>query len=82
MIDECNLNKIKLHGHPFTWEIGRGTDNWVQERHDRVFVSATRPSLFPSCKLVNLVAGVPNHSPIILHIVVVDRVRRQSKFRV
>ena len=49
---------------------------------DQVFVSATWLSLFPSCKLVNLVAGVSNHSPIILHIVVVDRVRRQSIFKV
>ena len=45
-------------------------------------MSATWVSLFPSCKLVNLVAGVSNHSPIILHIVVVDRVRRQSIFKV
>ena len=29
VIDECNLNEIKLHGHPFTWERGRGTGNWV-----------------------------------------------------
>ena len=51
VIDDCNLHEIPLHGYPYTWERGRGSSNWVQERLDRVFVTETWLCIFPLCKL-------------------------------
>ena len=81
MIDDCNLHEIPLHGYPYMWERGRGTSNWVQERLDRVFVTETWLCIFPLRKLTNLVAGVSDHSPILLNTMVADQPQRKRRFR-
>ncbi|XP_031104441.1 uncharacterized protein LOC116007924 [Ipomoea triloba] len=34
-LHDCNLLDLGMQGNRFTWERGRGTDNWVEERLDR-----------------------------------------------
>lgn len=33
----CGLSDLPNEGFPYTWERGRGTEKWVQEKLDRVF---------------------------------------------
>ncbi|KAL9444583.1 hypothetical protein AB3S75_017718 [Citrus x aurantiifolia] len=40
-IADCQLIDLGVIGYQFTWERARGTDNWVEERLDRAFVSAS-----------------------------------------
>ena len=68
MIADSNLHEVLLQGYPFTWERGRGTANWVQESLDWAFVYESWLSIFPLCKLSNLIAVVSDHSWIILYI--------------
>lgn len=38
MID-CGIFDLPMDGFPYTWERGRGTERWVQERLDRVLIN-------------------------------------------
>lgn len=60
------LTDLPLLGHPFTWERGRGTAAWVQERIDRAMVSDSWLSLFPQARLTNLIAAMSDHTPILI----------------
>lgn len=37
-VRECDLTNFDFKGCQFTWEGGRGTENWVQEKLDRILV--------------------------------------------
>ena len=65
MID-CGLMDIPLEGYPFTWERGKGMPKWVEEKLDRCLASGAWLNLFPQVKLLNLIAPVSDHSPILL----------------
>ena len=36
---DCGLIDIPLAGYPFTWERGKRTPNWVEEKLDRCLAS-------------------------------------------
>ncbi|XP_074347588.1 uncharacterized protein LOC141686452 [Apium graveolens] len=65
-IEEAGLNDLELHGHQFTWERGRGTENWVEIRLDRALASSSWLELFPYAKLYNLEGSPSDHSAIFL----------------
>ena len=46
-----------------------------------MFVTETWLCIFPLCKLTNLVAGVSDHSPILLNTVVANQPQRKRRFR-
>lgn len=60
-IEDCSLCEIDLKGGNFIWEKSKGTTNWVRERLDRAFATASWWNLFPLCTLT------------VSHIVVSDR---------
>ncbi|XP_019157158.1 PREDICTED: uncharacterized protein LOC109153730 [Ipomoea nil] len=39
-LDGCGLIQLPMWGHQFTWEKSRGTDNWIEERLDKVLATA------------------------------------------
>ncbi|XP_019170961.1 PREDICTED: uncharacterized protein LOC109166463 [Ipomoea nil] len=41
-LDDCGLMTLPMIGYPYTWERGKGTARWVEERLDRVL----RPRCF------------------------------------
>ncbi|XP_062094300.1 uncharacterized protein LOC133800357 [Humulus lupulus] len=63
-LNDCGLSDMEMMGHPFTWERGRGTPNWIEVRLDRALISHAWRSLFFAAKLVNLETSVSDHSPI------------------
>ena len=63
---DCGLTDVSLEGYPFTWERGKGTPTWVEEKLDRCLASDAWLNLFPQVKLLNLIAPVSDHSPILL----------------
>ena len=50
MVQQCGIFDIPLIGHPYTWERGRGTPQWVEEKLDRVMVTKRWWDLFHSAK--------------------------------
>ena len=63
---DCGLMDIPLEGYPFTWERGKGMPTWVEEKLDCCLASGAWLNLFPQVKLLNLIAHVSDHSPILL----------------
>ena len=70
-ISDCQLQDLPLKGYPFTWEGGRGSSHWVEERLDRALVNVSWLNLFSNAKLNNLVAPISDHSPI--ELITVDK---------
>ncbi|XP_019170410.1 PREDICTED: uncharacterized protein LOC109165884 [Ipomoea nil] len=38
-IEECGLTQLPMSGYPYTWEKGKGTSNWIEERLDKVLAT-------------------------------------------
>ncbi|KAJ8649330.1 hypothetical protein MRB53_002353 [Persea americana] len=80
-VSDCSLFDMPLCGYPFTWERGRGTNNLVEERLDRALVTDSWLSLFPHAKLVNLLAPVSDHTPLLLETDLFIPTQYQRRFR-
>ncbi|XVE78961.1 hypothetical protein DITRI_Ditri14bG0020400 [Diplodiscus trichospermus] len=63
-IVDCELIDLPLKGHRFTWERGRGTEQFVEERLERCLVNMAWMELFPDATLTCLLAPVSDHNPI------------------
>nr|GMC98019.1 uncharacterized protein LOC109169324 [Ipomoea batatas] len=55
-LEECGLFDLGMRGRKFTWERGKGSEHWVEERLDRAVAAAEWCTLFP-------LATVYNHDP-------------------
>uniref|UniRef100_A0A803PQB4 Endonuclease/exonuclease/phosphatase n=1 Tax=Cannabis sativa TaxID=3483 RepID=A0A803PQB4_CANSA len=66
VLSRCNLVDLKLHGHPYTWERGKGTAKWVEIRLDKALVSQLWLDSFPQAVLTNCDVSSSDHMPIYL----------------
>ncbi|XP_074373582.1 uncharacterized protein LOC141713919 [Apium graveolens] len=57
---------MEMVGHPFTWERGRDTENWMKIRLDRALTNTDWLNMFPMAKLYNLESTSNDHSPNLL----------------
>ena len=48
-VEFCGFRDLGMKGHQFTWEKGRGTPNFTEEKLDRVLATKTWCRLFPNC---------------------------------
>ncbi|XP_074373938.1 uncharacterized protein LOC141714312 [Apium graveolens] len=81
VLDECNLIDMELVGYPFTWEKGKGTSLWVEERLDRALISHSWNLLFPTARLVNLEISTSDHCPLWLDPVLQEFQKSVKHFR-
>lgn len=80
VIKEINLTDVELIGHQFTWERGRGTSTWIEERLDRALTTSSWLHLFPLAKLYNLVGSNSDHSTILLVLKKSESDRGETRF--
>ncbi|KAK6150786.1 hypothetical protein DH2020_015718 [Rehmannia glutinosa] len=80
-VDDCKLIDLGMEGYQFTWERGRGSLNWIEERLDMCFSTQNWFANFPNCKVWNLEAIMSDHSPIFLELGQQYRIKRVKKFR-
>ncbi|XP_075521409.1 uncharacterized protein LOC142554629 [Primulina tabacum] len=80
-INECALQELHLQGYPFTWSRSRGKPNAVEERLDRAFGNSEWMAQFPEAQLINLVAPISDHSPLLLKTVSTGIVTQKRRFR-
>lgn len=66
VIADVGLYDMEIVGHQYTWERGRGTENWIETRLDRVLTNISWLELFPIAKLYNLEGSPSDHSVIFL----------------
>ena len=68
VLEECELQDLGFTGSPFTWERGRGTVKWVQERLDRGLVTNDWRRLFPDAELKVVDVSTSDHQPLFLQL--------------
>lgn len=82
-LDDCGLIDLCMEGYPFTWERGRGTAAWVEERLDRVVASHDWKLMFEEAMVTNLPVVYSDHTALFLNITGHDRgntMQREFKF--
>lgn len=65
-LEDCGLIDLGLYGYPFTWERGRGTANWVEERLDRAVGNGQWCSRYSQARVENIGAVSSDHSMFLL----------------
>lgn len=81
-LDDCLLLDLGCKGRLFTWERGRGTDGWVEERLDRAVADAEWCSVFPHAMVQNIETLTSDHSAIFIDVErpIVRRRKRRFMF--
>lgn len=67
-LDNCELYDMGMLGYPFTWERGRGTEDWVEERLDLAVANKAWRDFFNQARVENLETVSSNHSALFLDI--------------
>lgn len=67
-IEDCGLVDLGMTGRPFTWERGRGTDDWVEERLDRALAGAEWCALHSYATVYNVEVVSSDHSAIFVDV--------------
>ncbi|XP_030487638.2 uncharacterized protein LOC115704575 [Cannabis sativa] len=78
---DCNLRDLELTGYPFTWEKGRGADNWIEVRLDRALASQHWLDHYNSAKLFNIDVTSSDHTPLLLVPCSYDTAAPKRRFR-
>ncbi|XP_019179523.1 PREDICTED: uncharacterized protein LOC109174723 [Ipomoea nil] len=65
-LDGCGLMQLPMRGHQFTWEKSRGTENWIEERLDKVLATADWCGLNENVEVENIIARPLDHSALFL----------------
>ncbi|XP_019151047.1 PREDICTED: uncharacterized protein LOC109147845 [Ipomoea nil] len=63
-LEDCGLAQLPMVGYPYTWEKGKGTVNWIEERLDKVLVTDGWRNVVPHAKVTNLRTRKSDHSAI------------------
>ncbi|XP_019158886.1 PREDICTED: uncharacterized protein LOC109155714 [Ipomoea nil] len=50
-LEDCGLSTLPMLGYPYTWEWGKGTPDWVEERLDRAVADAAWRGLHERLRL-------------------------------
>lgn len=75
------LSDLEFEGNQFTWEKGRGTNRWVEEKLDRILVSDSWLNLFDNAKATSFEASSSDHLPLAMWPNPKPSVRRVKQFR-
>lgn len=78
---DTGLIDMENVGHQFTWERGRGKEEWTEVHLDRAVTSKSWLNMFPLAKLYNLEGSTSDHSPIFVVPKKSEQSRGRGKFR-
>lgn len=81
VLEECHISELALNGGKFTWERGRGTNEWIREKLDRAFATDGWWAKFPLHNLQMLHTSVSDHEPLKLEFLKTDISNRKFRFR-
>ncbi|VFQ71532.1 unnamed protein product [Cuscuta campestris] len=78
---DCGLIDLGMKGYPFTWERGRGSTDWVEERLDRAVATDAWLALFPRACVLNIDMRSSDHSALLLRVTGTAYISRIKRFR-
>ncbi|XP_031104893.1 uncharacterized protein LOC116009862 [Ipomoea triloba] len=65
-VDDCVLVQLPMQGYQFTWERGRGSEEWMEEGLDKVLARADWCSSLPEASVSNILTRTSDHSALFL----------------
>ncbi|KAG5616344.1 hypothetical protein H5410_016168 [Solanum commersonii] len=65
-ISSCDLNEIQFRGNPFTWWNGRGNNECIFERLDRILSNQEMQGWFNHMEVEHLARTGSDHAPMLL----------------
>ena len=68
-IEASGLIDIGMQGYQFMWERSRGTQDWIEERLNRVMASYTGVVQFSNSKVYSVEALESDHMPIFMDLI-------------
>lgn len=80
-MEVSGLKGLAFEGHQSTWERGRGTTRWVEDKFDRILVSDNWLDLFDNVKASSIDVPSSDHLPLVLWPNPTVRLRRRRKFK-
>ncbi|XP_031106154.1 uncharacterized protein LOC116010786 [Ipomoea triloba] len=80
-VSESGLTDFGFEGFQFTWERGRGTERWVQEKLDHILVTGDWRDLFGDARAWSLEGSCSDHMPILLKLASARRRVGRNKVR-
>ncbi|XP_019173393.1 PREDICTED: uncharacterized protein LOC109168968 [Ipomoea nil] len=80
-LDDCGLMTLPMIGYPYTWERGKGTARWVEERLDRVVANMDWLQGNDRARVFNIWTDSSDHTALFLDLGGVDHVLRSRGFR-
>ncbi|XP_019179165.1 PREDICTED: uncharacterized protein LOC109174381 [Ipomoea nil] len=83
-LEDCGLMQLPMSGYPFTWEKGKGTPDWIEERLDKVLATQSWRDLVVDASVQNILTRKSDHSALFLGILNLrerrDGLRRGFRF--
>ncbi|XP_019150115.1 PREDICTED: uncharacterized protein LOC109146918 [Ipomoea nil] len=67
-LEDCQLVDLSMVGSRFTWEKGRGTETWVEERLDRAVTTTDWLDVFEEAVVYNLLTMSSDHNALVLDV--------------
>ncbi|VFQ64830.1 unnamed protein product [Cuscuta campestris] len=67
-LEDCGLLNVPTMGYSFTWERGKGTEAWVEERLDRVVATGDWVDLQGAIQVSNILTRTSDHSALFLDV--------------
>ncbi|XP_019166906.1 PREDICTED: uncharacterized protein LOC109162678 [Ipomoea nil] len=80
-LGDCGLVSLPMIGYPFTWDRGKGTVDWVEERLDRVVACMDWLGLYDRARVYNIRTDSSDHSALFMDIYGLVHVARPCSFR-
>ncbi|XP_019191691.1 PREDICTED: uncharacterized protein LOC109186215 [Ipomoea nil] len=80
-VDSAGLRGLFFEGHQFTWEKGRGTENWVEEKLDRILANDSWFEKFDMARAISEDVPSSDHLPLIATLIPTARGNRVRRFR-
>ncbi|XP_019151871.1 PREDICTED: uncharacterized protein LOC109148592 [Ipomoea nil] len=67
-MDQCGLAQLPMSGNQFTWQTGKGTPGWIQEKLDKVLVTNRWRDIVNGATVANQWTRRSDHSAIFMGI--------------
>ncbi|XP_019162216.1 PREDICTED: uncharacterized protein LOC109158777 [Ipomoea nil] len=65
-VDDCGLRQLPMRGYQFTWEKYSGTDQWLEERLDKVLATMEWCDVHGGAGVENIITSNSDHSALFL----------------
>ncbi|XP_019200118.1 PREDICTED: uncharacterized protein LOC109193755 [Ipomoea nil] len=79
VIDGCALTQLPMSGYRFTWEMGEGTDMWIEERLDKVLATDRWHDMNGDAGVENIRTRNSDHLTLFLRIDVANVTRNRPR---